>query len=62
MRRAYKSTKFLEEKLRGSKPNTEEVAVHSIRFYSKVYMNKIYGFYREKGKREGKGKRKKRDR
>jgi len=36
MQRAYKSTKFLEEKLRGSKPNTGEVAVHSIRFYAKV--------------------------
>src|SRR5882757_10178256 len=35
MRRAYESTKSLEERMRGSKPNTAEVAVHSIRFYSK---------------------------
>ena len=60
MRRAYESTKSLEEKLRGSKPNTGEVAVHSIRFYSKVYMNKIYGFYSERkiGREKGRTKEK----
>ena len=56
MRRAYESTKSLEERMRGSKPNTAEEAVHSIRFYSKVYMNKIYSFYSEGNVRKGKGK------
>jgi len=31
MRRAYKSTKSLEDKNEGLKPNAAEVAVHSIK-------------------------------
>ena len=56
MRRAYESTKSLEERMRGSKPNTAEVAVHSIRFYSKdlhEYNPTVYS-KRNVRRREGK--------
>jgi len=59
MRRAYESTKSLEERMRGSKPILQIGGTQYKIFYSKDLHDKIYGFYaNESEEREGKTKEK----